>query len=166
MVTMYNKDEAFCYFVCFSLYSSLIRNRFLSLGAPSSSPSVRPRNCMSILSLPIWHLSLLISWTTMDSCLTMFGARHCGMVRLTFLNCIIPPSALSELLKLMWQLCESLALAYPVDICFIPIIIRAILLISPFEAPRLNPAFESISVMPRLTAGKPFKAFVLAVPLL
>lgn len=45
------------------------------------------------------HESLLVSRTTMDSCLTMFGARPCGMVRLTFLECfdtLIPTSALSE----------------------------------------------------------------------
>ena len=92
-----------------------------------------------VIELVIWgksrHLSLLVSRTTRDSCLTMFGARPYGMVRLTFLECVatlIQPFALSELLKLMWRLHEYLVLACPVDICFVPLIIRAILLIPPF----------------------------------
>ena len=92
-----------------------------------------------VIEVVIWgrsrHLSLLVSRTTMDSCLIMFGARPYGMVRLTFLECVdtlIQPSALSELLKLTWRLRENLVLAYPVDICFVPPIIKAILLIPPF----------------------------------
>ena len=93
-----------------------------------------------VIEVGIWgksrHLSLLVSRTTMDSCLIMFGARPCGMVRLTFLECIdtlIQPSALSELLKAMGRLRENFVLAYPVDICFVPLILRAILLIPPFK---------------------------------
>ena len=92
-----------------------------------------------VIEVVIWgksrHLSLLVSRTTMDSCLTIFGARPYGMVRLTFLECVdtlIQPSALSELLKLMWRLRENLVLACHVDIYFVLLIIRAILLIPPF----------------------------------
>ena len=93
-----------------------------------------------VIEVVIWgksrHLSLLVSRTTMDSCLTMFGARPYGMVRLTFLECVdtlIQPSALSELLKLMWRLHENLVLACHVDIYLVPLIIRAIFLIPPFK---------------------------------
>ena len=92
-----------------------------------------------VIEVGIWgksrHLSLLVSRTTMDSCLVMFKARPCGMVRLTFVECVdtlIQPSALSELLKPMWRLRENFVLAYPLDICFVLLILRAILLITPF----------------------------------
>ena len=65
-------------------------------------------------------------------------------MRLTFLECVdtlIQHSAQLELLKLMWRLRENLVLAYPVDICFIPLIINAILLIPP--PPLLSSTAES-----------------------
>ena len=52
LVTLYNKYEAFRYLCHFSFCSFLMPHYFPSLGSPSSSASVRPSSCVSVLSLP------------------------------------------------------------------------------------------------------------------
>ena len=108
------------------------------------------------------HLSWLLSRTTMDSCLTMFGARPYGMVRLTFLECVdtlTPPSALSEQLKLTWRLRKSLLLANPVDICFVPLIIKGHSVDTPLLSSTTESRFRKYPRDSQIDSGETLHSF-------
>ena len=104
------RDEAFFKALFFS------GDRVGDLGQVKTSELARFPNEKGFLFNHVW------SKTLRDGASNLFGMRRT----------LIQPFALSEQLKLMWRLHEYLVLACPVDICFVPLIIRAILLIPPF----------------------------------